>query len=59
VALGLTLLPTAPFVSPPDSRYLYLPVMATALLAVFWILDFRFRMTIWQSKIQNPKSKMF
>jgi hypothetical protein len=32
VALGLTLLPTAPFVSPPDSRYLYLPVMAAALL---------------------------
>jgi hypothetical protein len=32
LALGLTLLPTAPFTSPPDSRYLYLPVMATALL---------------------------
>jgi hypothetical protein len=32
LALGLTLLPTAPFVSPPDSRYLYLPVMAAALL---------------------------
>lgn len=32
LALLLTLLPTAPFVSPPDSRYLYLPVMAVALL---------------------------
>src|SRR4029079_3445380 len=32
LALGLTLLPTAPFASPPDSRYLYLPVMAGALL---------------------------
>jgi hypothetical protein len=32
LALGLTLLPTAPFASPPDSRYLYLPVMAAALL---------------------------
>jgi hypothetical protein len=32
LALALTLLPTAPFVSPPDSRYLYLPVMAAALL---------------------------
>ncbi|HEU5099782.1 MAG TPA: hypothetical protein VFU22_12215 [Roseiflexaceae bacterium] len=32
IALAFTLLPTAPFVSPPDSRYLYLPVMAAALL---------------------------
>ncbi len=32
LALLLTLLPTAPFVSPPDSRYLYLPVFAAALL---------------------------
>lgn len=32
LALLLTLLPTAPFASPPDSRYLYLPVMAAALL---------------------------
>lgn len=31
-ALGLTLLPTAPFSSPPDSRYLYLPVLIAALL---------------------------
>jgi hypothetical protein len=31
-ALALTLLPTAPFVSPPDSRYLYLPAMAAALI---------------------------
>jgi hypothetical protein len=31
LALGLTLLPTAPFVSPPDSRYLYLPVLAAGL----------------------------
>jgi hypothetical protein len=40
VALALTLLPTAPFVSPPDSRYLYLPVMAAALL-VGWTIDDR------------------
>jgi hypothetical protein len=32
LALALMLLPTAPFASPPDSRYLYLPVMAGALL---------------------------
>ena len=32
LALLLTLLPTAPFASPPDSRYLYLPVLAAALL---------------------------
>ncbi|MFN8502859.1 hypothetical protein [Kouleothrix sp.] len=32
LALGLTLLPTAPFASPPDSRYLYLPALAAALL---------------------------
>jgi hypothetical protein len=32
LALGLTLLPTAPFAAPPNSRYLYLPVMAAALL---------------------------
>jgi len=31
-ALAITLLPTAPFSSPPDSRYLYLPVIAGALL---------------------------
>ncbi len=31
-ALTLTLLPTAPFVSPPDSRYLYEPVLVAALL---------------------------
>jgi len=42
LALALTLLPTAPFVSPPDSRYLYLPVMAAALLAAFTIYDLRF-----------------
>ena len=35
LALLLTLLPTAPFASPPDSRYLYLPVFATALLLAF------------------------
>ncbi|HJZ50187.1 MAG TPA: hypothetical protein VKE41_23615 [Roseiflexaceae bacterium] len=40
LALALTLLPTAPFVSPPDSRYLYLPVMAAALLIAF-LLDQR------------------
>ena len=32
LALGLTLLPTAPFAASPNSRYLYLPVMAGALL---------------------------
>jgi hypothetical protein len=32
LALFLTLAPTAPFVSPPDSRYLYLPLIACALL---------------------------
>lgn len=31
LALGLTLAPTAPFASPPDSRYLYLPVIIGAL----------------------------
>jgi hypothetical protein len=31
-ALLLTLAPTAPFLSPPDSRYLYLPVAFAALL---------------------------
>jgi hypothetical protein len=40
LALALTLLPTAPFISPPDSRYLYLPVMAAALL-VACLLDQR------------------
>jgi hypothetical protein len=35
LALLLTLLPAAPFASPPDSRYLYLPVLATALLLAF------------------------
>lgn len=29
--LIVTLLPTAPFISPPDSRYLYLPAMAFAV----------------------------
>jgi hypothetical protein len=58
LALGLTLLPTAPFVSPPDSRYLYLPVMAAALLVGFTILDFRCWITIRRSKIQKPIPKM-
>jgi hypothetical protein len=63
LALGLTLLPTAPFISPPDSRYLYLPVMAGALLVGLTILDFRFWITIRQSKTGHPsgvtqKSKM-
>jgi hypothetical protein len=35
LTLLLTLLPAAPFASPPDSRYLYLPVLATALLLAF------------------------
>jgi hypothetical protein len=38
LALGLTLLPTAPFASPPDSRYLYLPLLAAALL-IGWTMD--------------------
>jgi hypothetical protein len=58
LALALTLLPTAPFASPPDSRYLYLPVLAAALLLEFWILDFRVWMTLRQSKIHNLKSKI-
>ena len=37
LALLLTLLPTAPFATPPDSRYLYLPVMALALLVALGI----------------------
>ncbi|GAB4206005.1 MAG: hypothetical protein OHK0022_32610 [Roseiflexaceae bacterium] len=37
LALLLTLLPTAPFTSPPDSRYLYLPVFAAALLLALLI----------------------
>lgn len=32
LALILTLIPTAPFASAPDSRYLYLPVLVIALL---------------------------
>ena len=36
LALIVTLAPTAPFVSPPDSRYLYLPVMVIALMAGRW-----------------------
>lgn len=32
LALLITLTPTAPFTSPPDSRYLYLPVFAAGLL---------------------------
>lgn len=32
LAVLLTLLPTAPFTSPPDSRYVYLPVLAVAAL---------------------------
>jgi hypothetical protein len=40
VALALTLLPTAPFVAPPNSRYLYLPVIAGALLLAC-LLDHR------------------
>jgi hypothetical protein len=44
LALALTLLPTAPFSSPPDSRYLYLPVMVAALLVIFAICDLQFTM---------------
>jgi hypothetical protein len=58
LALALTLLPTAPFASPPDSRYLYLPVMAGALLAGFLIYHIGFWTTLRQSKIANPKPKM-
>jgi hypothetical protein len=46
LALALTLLPTAPFASPPDSRYLYLPVMAAALLVVFMTYALQFTIRI-------------
>ncbi len=36
LALILTLAPTAPFASAPDSRYLYLPVMVIALMVGRW-----------------------
>ncbi len=36
LALVVTLAPTAPFASAPDSRYLYLPVMVIALMAGRW-----------------------
>ncbi len=36
LALIVTLAPTAPFASAPDSRYLYLPVMVMALMAGGW-----------------------
>ncbi len=56
LALALTLLPTAPFTSPPDSRYLYLPVMAAALLLGFLLLDFGFWRRLPQPTIPNPQS---
>jgi hypothetical protein len=59
LALALTLLPTAPFASPPDSRYLYLPVMAAALLAGFWILDSPLRGTRFWIKIRQSKMVWF
>ena len=37
LALALTLLPTAPFTSPPDSRYLYLPLIMAALIVALVI----------------------
>jgi hypothetical protein len=40
LALALTLLPTAPFIAPPNSRYMYLSVIAGALL-VARLLDQR------------------
>lgn len=36
LALVVTLAPTAPFASAPDSRYLYLPIMVVALMAGHW-----------------------
>lgn len=36
LALLATLLPVAPFASPPDSRYLYLPVIIVALFVGHW-----------------------
>jgi hypothetical protein len=36
LALIVTLAPTAPFASAPDSRYLYLPVMVIALITGRW-----------------------
>ena len=41
VALAFTLLPTAPFRSPPDSRYLYLPVIAFACMCALALREFR------------------
>ncbi len=43
LALALTLLPTAPFTSPPDSRYLYLPLVMAALLVALAISRVPFR----------------
>jgi hypothetical protein len=51
IALLLTLLPTAPFASPPDSRYLYLPVMAFAV-----ILGLQIGRNRRQSPIANRQS---
>jgi hypothetical protein len=55
LALALTLLPTAPFASPPDSRYLYLPVMAAALLVGFAIYGLRF--TIYERRAWSPVTR--
>jgi hypothetical protein len=39
LALGVVLLPTAPFAAPPNSRYLYLPVMAGVVVVSLWISE--------------------
>lgn len=51
-ALAVTLLPTAPFSSPPDSRYLYLPVIAGALLLAA-LLERREQTTLRQQVVQR------
>jgi hypothetical protein len=63
VAVLLTLLPTAPFTSPPDSRYVYLPVLAVAALLARRASAIGHGFEGAQSKIGypagvNPKSKI-
>ncbi|MCS6841446.1 MAG: hypothetical protein RMJ54_17670 [Roseiflexaceae bacterium] len=49
LALIVTLAPTAPFDSAPDSRYLYLPVMVIALMAGRWSSIF----TDWVMSVES------
>jgi hypothetical protein len=52
LALLLVLLPTAPFASPPDSRYTYLPVMAFALLLGLVVAGGLYR---WWPAAEEPR----